>query len=271
MPELPEVETTKRGIEPHILRNPVDRVIIREARLRWPVPEILRTHLPGQHFMEVNRRGKYLLLHAETGTLIIHLGMSGSLRVLEASTPCRKHDHVDVVFCNRLCLRFHDPRRFGCILWASGNPQDHALLASMGPEPLSDCFNGKYLYELARNRKIPIKSLLMDSHIVVGVGNIYANEALFLSGIAPGRSAGRISLARMSDLCTAVSTVLNRSIQQGGTTLRDFVNESGQPGYFQQTLNVYNKAGKGCSRCGSSIRQCRIGQRSTFFCSNCQR
>lgn len=271
MPELPEVETTRRGIEPYILNNPIDRVIIREDRLRWPVPDIVRTELPGQHFMEVNRRGKFLLLVAETGTLIIHLGMSGSLRLLDASSPFRKHDHVDFVFRNRLCLRFHDPRRFGCILWTSGDPNHHALLSSLGPEPLSDDFNGKYLYGRAGNRKIAIKSLLMDSHIVVGIGNIYANEALFLSAIAPKRSAGRISLPRMDQLCTAISTVLSRSIRQGGTTLRDFVNEKGLPGYFQQTLKVYDKAGKACPRCESPIRQCRIGQRSTFYCSNCQR
>ncbi|MGH8107020.1 MAG: bifunctional DNA-formamidopyrimidine glycosylase/DNA-(apurinic or apyrimidinic site) lyase [Arenimonas sp.] len=271
MPELPEVETTRRGIEPYILQLPVDRVVIREARLRWPVPEILRTDLPDQRFTAINRRGKYLLLHAEAGTLIIHLGMSGSLRLVHESTPLRKHDHVDFVFRNRLCLRFHDPRRFGCILWTTENPGQHALLAAMGPEPLSSRFNGRYLYDLARNRKIAIKAFLMDSHIVVGVGNIYANEALFLSGIDPRRSAGRISTPRLNDLCTAIASVLNRSIEQGGTTLRDFVNEQGQPGYFQQTLNVYDKKGHPCPRCGAPIKQCRTGQRSTFFCSDCQR
>jgi formamidopyrimidine-DNA glycosylase len=271
MPELPEVETTRRGIEPHVLKVPIDRVIIREARLRWPVPENLRTHLPGQQFNGINRRGKYLLLQTESGTLIIHLGMSGSLRLVDESTPFRKHDHVDFVLRNRLCLRFHDPRRFGCILWTTENPEEHALLASLGPEPFSIHFNGQYLYDLARNRKIAIKAFLMNSHIVVGVGNIYANEALFLSGIDPRRGAGRISRSRMTDLCTAISTVLNSSILQGGTTLRDFVNESGKPGYFQQTLNVYDKTGHPCPRCGSPIRQCRIAQRSTFFCLICQR
>jgi formamidopyrimidine-DNA glycosylase len=271
MPELPEVETTRLGIEPHILRLRVERVVVREARLRWPVPDRLRTDLPDQQFTAIDRRGKYLLLKAETGTLIIHLGMSGSLRLVNESTPFRKHDHVDIVFCNRLCLRFHDPRRFGCILWTTGNPEEHSLLAAMGPEPLSSDFNGTYLYGLTRNRKIAIKALLMDSHVVVGVGNIYANEALFLSGIDPRRAAGKISKPRLNDLCTAISSVLNRSIQQGGTTLRDFVNEQGQPGYFQQTLNVYNKKGQSCPRCGSPIKQCRTGQRSTFYCSNCQR
>ncbi|MCI0667184.1 MAG: bifunctional DNA-formamidopyrimidine glycosylase/DNA-(apurinic or apyrimidinic site) lyase, partial [Methylococcaceae bacterium] len=262
MPELPEVETTRRGIEPHILRLAIDRVIIREARLRWPVPDALRTDLPEQQFTAINRRGKYLLLHSKPGTLIIHLGMSGSLRLVNESTPFRKHDHVDFVFRNRLCLRYHDPRRFGCILWTTGNPEEHVLLAAMGPEPLSSQFNGEYLYELARNRKISIKALLMDSRVVTGVGNIYANEALFLSGIDPRRAAGRISRPRLNDLCAAISTVLNRSIQQGGTTLRDFVNEKGQAGYFQQALNVYNRSGQPCPRCGSPIRKCRTGQRS---------
>lgn len=271
MPELPEVETTRRGIEPYVLGIPVERVIIREPRLRWPVPEVLLTQLPGHGFTAIGRRGKYLLLHTDCGTVIIHLGMSGSLRVVKESTPFRKHDHVDFLFQNHLCLRFRDPRRFGCILWTTENPGQHALLAAMGPEPLSSHFNGEYLYELAKNRQIAIKALLMDSHTVVGVGNIYANEALFLCGIDPRRRAGRISRLRMDDLCTAVSTVLNRSIQQGGTTLRDFVNEKGQPGYFQLTLKVYNRAGQPCPRCGSPIKQCRTGQRSTFFCSNCQR
>lgn len=271
MPELPEVETTRRGIEPHIVNNPIERVIIREARLRWPVPDLLVAELPGQSFSTVDRRGKYLLLNASSGTLIMHLGMSGSLRILNASTPFKTHDHVDFVFRNRLSLRFHDPRRFGCILWTNQNPGDHALLASLGPEPLSNGFNGNYLYEQARNRKLPIKSFLMNSRIVAGIGNIYANEALFLAQIAPARSAGRISLVRMETLCQSLSSVLNRSIRQGGTTLRDFVNESGQPGYFQQTLNVYDKEGQACPRCRVPIKQCRIGQRSSFYCANCQR
>lgn len=271
MPELPEVETTKRGIEPHILQIPVHDVIVRQARLRWPVPDRLRTDLPGQRFTQIVRRGKYLLLHTEAGTLMIHLGMSGSLRLVKESTHFTKHDHVDIVFTNHRCLRFHDPRRFGCILWTTDNPYDHSLLAPMGPEPLSSHFNGNYLYDITRNRKTTIKALLMDCRIVVGVGNIYANEALFRSRIDPRRSAGRISKTRMDELCTSVSAVLNRSIQQGGTTLRDFVNERGQPGYFQQALNVYNKAGHPCPRCKAPIKQCRIGQRSTFFCSKCQR
>lgn len=270
MPELPEVETTKRGIEPHILEITVDRVTVRQAKLRWPIPEILVTRLPGHQFKNIHRRGKYLLLQSQVGTLIIHLGMSGSLRLADESSPYRKHDHVDIVFSNRLCLRFHDPRRFGCMLWTAENPYYHPLLASLGPEPLSSDFTGNYLYRVSRNRKVAIKSLLMQSQIVVGLGNIYVNEALFLSGIDPRRSAARISEKRMDRLCNAISAILKRSIQQGGTTLRDFVNESGEPGYFQQRLNVYNKSGEPCPQCAMPIRHCRTGQRSTFYCSNCQ-
>jgi formamidopyrimidine-DNA glycosylase len=270
MPELPEVETTRRGIEPYILYVPIDRILVRDARLRWPVPDTLSAQLEDREFKAVNRRGKYLLLQTDSGTLIVHLGMSGSLRITDESSPFRKHDHVEFAFRNRCCLRFHDPRRFGCIIWTTQNPEEHALLASMGPEPFSGHFNGTYLYERAKNRRTAIKSFLMDSHIVVGVGNIYANEALFLSGIDPRRSAGRVSMSRMNDLSMAVAAVLNRSILQGGTTLRDFVNENGQPGYFQLTLNVYDKTGHPCPRCGSPIRQCRIAQRSSFFCAHCQ-
>lgn len=271
MPELPEVETTRRGIEPHILNLRIERIEIRESRLRWPVPDCLIRDLAASEFRAVERRGKYLLLRAESGTLIIHLGMSGSLRLVDALSPVRKHDHVDIVFANGRCLRFHDPRKFGCILWTREDPGQHVLLAGLGPEPLSEEFNGSYLYALARNRKTAIKSFLMDSRVVVGVGNIYANESLFLAGIDPRRSAGRVSLSRMKHLCDAVASVLKRSIQQGGTTLRDFVNESGQPGYFQQTLNVYDKSGQSCPRCGAPIQHRRIAQRSAFFCLNCQR
>ncbi|RUM53619.1 MAG: DNA-formamidopyrimidine glycosylase [Methylococcus sp.] len=271
MPELPEVETTRRGIEPHILKLVIKAVVIRQPRLRWPVPDSLKTVLPGQRFTEVGRRGKYLLLRTRTGTLIIHLGMSGSLRLVGDNSQFCKHDHVDIVFAEGLCLRYHDPRRFGCLLWTPDDPNNHSLIASMGPEPFSDDFNGEYLYKTARNRGSSIKAFLMDSRVVAGIGNIYANEALFLSGIDPRRRAGKISRSRLQALCTAIEGVLENSIRQGGTTLRDFVNESGQPGYFQQTLSIYNKEGQPCPRCRLPIRKCRTNQRSTFYCGHCQR
>ena len=271
MPELPEVETTRRGIEPHLLGARVTSLLLRERRLRWPVPEVLERALPGQRFESVGRRGKYLLLGTPAGHALLHLGMSGSLRVTDSSSPLRKHDHADFVLDNGVILRFHDPRRFGCILWLEGDPMAHPLLASLGPEPLSEDFNGAYLHARSRGGKAAVKSFLMDSKVVVGVGNIYANEALFGAGINPHRKAGAISRARYERLAGEVKQTLARAIEVGGTTLRDFVGGDGKPGYFSQSLRVYGRGGEPCPACGKPLRETRLGQRSTIYCIICQR
>ncbi|EIC30399.1 bifunctional DNA-formamidopyrimidine glycosylase/DNA-(apurinic or apyrimidinic site) lyase [Methylomicrobium album] len=271
MPELPEVETTRRGIAPAIQGRFIRQVIVRQPRLRWPVPESLSETVTGQIIQSVERRAKYLLLRTERGTLIMHLGMSGSLRVLTEGQPHGKHDHVDLIFSDRTLLRFNDPRRFGAVLWTAGPVADHPLLKDLGPEPLTGDFDGAHLHALAQNRKIPVKSFIMDSHIVVGVGNIYANEALFRAGILPTRHAGKISLARYRRLAECITLVLENAIQQGGTTLRDFVNEAGRPGYFKQQLQVYGRAGLSCPLCGESLTEIRVSGRSTVFCKQCQR
>lgn len=271
MPELPEVETTRRGIEPHVLKQRVVRVNVRQPLLRWPVSPELGTALPGNAFNSVGRRGKYLLLASARGTLLVHLGMSGSLRILPADTPAGKHDHVDIEFDNQTLMRFTDPRRFGSFIWVAGEPGSHKLLSSLGPEPLSDDFHGDYLYRRSRGRKIPVKAFVMDSKIVVGVGNIYANEALFAAGISPLRAAGRISLMRYQRLATEIKAVLARAISAGGTTLRDFTNSQGNPGYFKQSLNVYGRAAQACRSCGGELREVRQGGRSTVYCLQCQK
>ena len=271
MPELPEVETTRRGIAPHILGQTVARLVVRQRELRWPIPAHLEATLAGQTIEKVERRGKYLLLGTGHGTLILHLGMSGSLRMVAPELPPRRHDHLDLIFSGGMCLRFHDPRRFGCCLWTSEEPSRHPLLADLGPEPLEDGFSGDALYRLARGKKAAVKIFIMDSRIVVGVGNIYANEALFRAGIHPARAAGRVSLRRYRELACAIQEVLRAALAQGGTTLRDFVNEAGKPGYFQQTLAVYDRDGQSCVRCACVIRSIRLGQRSSFFCPHCQR
>lgn len=271
MPELPEVETTRRGIAPHLLGQIIADLHIRQPSLRWPVPNDLPARLRGQCIRSVERRGKYLLLGTDAGTLLIHLGMSGSLRITTPDTPLRKHDHIDLLLENGVCLRYHDPRRFGCFLWTQDDPAKHPLLAGLGPEPLEADFSGAYLHARAQNRSTPVKTFLMDGHIVVGVGNIYASEALFRAGIAPQRAAGRIAAARWDRLAEAIRDVLQASIEQGGTTLRDFVNERGNPGYFQQTLQVYGRAGEPCRCCGAEIRGERLGQRSTYWCPKCQK
>ena len=270
MPELPEVETTLRGIEPYLLNQQVARVIVRDSRLRWPVPREVR-NAEGQQFVSLQRRGKYLLLALEQGGLIIHLGMSGSLRVLQHPTDPQKHDHVDVELGNGACLRFNDPRRFGAFLWVDGDLQSHELLRDLGPEPLSDAFTADYLYQGSRKRSVAIKSFIMNGHVVVGVGNIYASEALFMAGIHPQRAAGRVSKQRYEGLVAAIRDVLSRAIRRGGTTLRDFVNSDGAPGYFARELLVYDRAGSDCFQCGSAIRQKVIGQRSSYYCPACQR
>lgn len=269
MPELPEVETTRRGISPHIKGKKVTDVLVRDARLRWPIPQDLKKQLQNKTVRQVQRRAKYLLIQFDHGCLIMHLGMSGNLRIVKTNKAAAKHDHLDIVFGSQ-CLRFHDPRRFGAVLWTDADPFEHKLLAQLGPEPLSEAFTGEYLYQQAKRRKIPVKQFLMDGRVVVGVGNIYANESLFLAGIHPLRACHRISQRRLLSLVTHVKAVLERAIKQGGTTLKDFVREDGQPGYFQQSLKVYGRGNQPCLRCGTLLKERRIGQRSTVYCPGCQ-
>jgi len=271
MPELPEVETTRRGIAPHLEQRRISALRVRERRLRWPVPEGLERSLPGQRILAVERRAKYLLLRLEQGTLILHLGMSGSLRVLPSVTPAEKHDHLDLLLEDGHCLRLRDPRRFGAVLWCAGEPREHPLLRELGPEPLGPGLNGEHLHRSARGRRVAVKSLIMDSRVVVGVGNIYASEALFQARIHPQRPCNRIALARYQRLAEAIRRILRQAIAQGGTTLRDFSRADGSPGYFALSLNVYGKTGEPCPACAEPIRQRRIGQRSSFFCPRCQR
>lgn len=273
MPELPEVETTRRGIAPHIEGKRIAELIVRERRLRWPIPKDLEQRLAGATVNSVDRRGKYLLVGIDDGSLIIHLGMSGSLRVLEPGTRAalKTHDHVDLVMRDRTVLRYHDPRRFGCMLWQAHPAADHPLIQSLGPEPLADEFNAQLLYERSRGRKAPIKTFVMDSKVVVGVGNIYANEALFFAGINPNRAAGKLSRARCERLVDCIKRVLARAIEVGGTTLRDFTGSDGQPGYFAQSLQVYGRSGEPCTQCKKPLKEIRLGQRSTVYCTACQR
>ena len=268
MPELPEVETTRRGIEPHLLGQRIDQFIVRQPKLRWPVPAEIQ-QLNGASIDAVQRRGKYLLLETRQGTALMHLGMSGSLRICAADLAAEKHDHVDMLLANRTVLRLRDPRRFGAVLWA-GCGEFHPLLANLGIEPLTDEFTAEYLLQRAQGRQVSIKEFIMNSHIVVGVGNIYANEALFMAGIHPRRFAGQVSLLELRKLVVAIKAVLARAIEQGGTTLRDFVREDGQTGYFQIELQVYGRTNQACVRCGRLIQQIRQGQRSTWYCPHCQ-
>lgn len=270
MPELPEVETTRCGIQPYIVNNTLTRVVVQNPHLRWPVPRQLNHSVAGQTVQSLQRRGKYLLLGLSNGTVIIHLGMSGSLRVLNCNTPRQKHDHVDFVFQNGQCLRLRDPRRFGAVLYTRKNPLEHKLLADLGPEPLERDFSGEYLFRQSRGKKVAVKLFIMNSKIVVGVGNIYANEALFLAGIHPKRKAGRLSAERYARLVHAIKAVLRAAIKAGGTTLRDFTAEDGRPGYFQQKLLVYGKVSEPCSRCGTAIKHITLGQRATYYCPHCQ-
>ncbi|MDP2901969.1 MAG: bifunctional DNA-formamidopyrimidine glycosylase/DNA-(apurinic or apyrimidinic site) lyase [Methylovulum sp.] len=271
MPELPEVETICLGIAPHIEGQVVKQVIIRQPKLRWPMPENLAETLTGLRIQHVSRRAKYLLVTTEAGTLLIHLGMSGSLRIVSVNQAAGKHDHIDFVFSENTVLRFNDPRRFGAVLWTSAPVLTHPLLKDLGPEPLSPAFNGELLYQLSRNRKVPIKTFIMDSHIVVGIGNIYANEALFMAGILPSRHAGNCALARYEKLADSIRKVLQNAIGQGGTSLRNFVNETGKPGYFKQSLQVYGRAGLACPVCGQPLKEIRLANRTTVFCRDCQR
>jgi formamidopyrimidine-DNA glycosylase len=270
VPELPEVEPTRRGLEPYCLNRCVSEVIVRDSRLRWPVPATLAEHLRGARIEALSRRAKYLLFHFPCGTLLVHLGMSGSLRVLLEAEAAGKHDHIDLCLDTGARLRYNDPRRFGSFQWFD-NPGDIGPLAHLGPEPLSPDFDGERLYALSRGRRVPVKAFIMDARTVVGVGNIYATEALFLAGIRPGRAAGRVSRARFNALADSIKRVLTNAITQGGTTLRDFVGGDGQPGYFAQELLVYGRAGQPCQRCGTSLRTRVIGQRASAFCIACQR
>ncbi len=271
MPELPEVEITLRGLAPHLVGQRVTGVVIRQPQLRWPIPPNLPGLLAGQTIRSLRRRARYLLAEFDHGILILHLGMSGSLRMLPAGTPPEKHDHFDLLLASGMLMRLRDPRRFGAVLWHSGDPAQHPLLSGLGPEPLSNEFNGRYLHLVTRGRKSSIKQCLMDNHIVAGVGNIYANETLFHAGIRPQFAAGRLSLPRCEKLAEQVRATLAEAIRQGGSSLRDFVNAAGQPGYFHLDFWVYSRAGEPCRKCGTRIRQLRQGQRSSFYCPRCQK
>ena len=271
MPELPEVETTLRGLAPHLEGQSVVAVVIRHHQLRWPIPKNLPKLLCGKTIRALRRRGKYLLIEFDRGTLILHLGMSGSLRILPAKMPAQKHDHFDLVLDSGKLMRLRDPRRFGAVLWHAGDVSDHPLLAVLGPEPLEGGFDGHYLYRATRGRNIAIKQCIMNSHVVVGVGNIYANEALFRAGIKPQLAAGRLSLPRCTRLVEEVRATLTEAIEKGGSSLRDFVDATGQPGHFQQHYWVYGRNGEPCRKCGALIRKIRQGQRSSFYCGSCQK
>jgi len=270
MPELPEVETTRRGVRPHVKGRRVEQVVVRDSRLRWPVPPGLARALEGATIDEVERRAKYLLFRTAHGTAIVHLGMSGSLRVLDVGVSPGKHDHVDVVLDDGKLLRLRDPRRFGCILFTRNDPHEHPLLKDLGPEPLSRAFDGGHLHRIARGRTAAVKTFLMDAAVVVGVGNIYANEALWRARLAPRRRAGRVTRAHFDELARSVKEVLADAIARGGTTLRDFLSADGEPGHFRMDLAVYDRAGKRCPRCRTPIRTARVGQRSSFWCPRCQ-
>lgn len=271
MPELPEVETVRRGIAPQVTGQRVTQVIVRQPRLRWPVSEELAAMLPGQTIQHVDRRAKYLLLRTEVGTAIVHLGMTGRLRILSADTPVGKHDHVDVLLANGRCLRFNDSRRFGAVLWTADPPEQHPLLQTLGPEPFEATFSGDWLHQRAQGRALAVKPFIMNHHIVVGVGNIYASESLFAARINPLRPAGQITRAEYERLAEAIREILHEAIRQGGTTLRDFVGSDGEAGYFRQQLCVYDRYRLPCPACGQWIDRCRLGQRSTYYCPHCQR
>ncbi len=271
MPELPEVETTRRGIAPALVGRRVTMVVVRDRRLRWPIDANLEASITNQVVRRIERRAKYLLIGFDKGTLIVHLGMSGSLRVLCADVPPQLHDHWDIQVDSGSVLRFHDPRRFGSALWTDSDPLEHKLLAKLAPEPLSDAFDADYLFRATRRRAVAIKQFIMNSQVVVGVGNIYASEALFRARIAPRRAARRITRAQAAGLSQAIKDVLSEAIEIGGTTLRDYVNADGIPGYFRQKLFVYERDGQSCRVCKRPVKQFVQGQRSTYWCAHCQR
>lgn len=270
MPELPEVETTLRGIQPFILNKIIQEVIVRRPTLRWPIPKANLQCLPGYCIDKLQRRGKYILLYTPLGTVILHLGMSGRLQVSHKAIEAGKHDHVDIVFNDNSLLRFFDPRRFGALLWTDGNPNDHPLLKNLGVEPLSPHFNAAYLKAHLKNKKIAIKAALMDQHIVVGVGNIYITEALFMAAIHPSMPAKEVSSVQLKQLVVAIKRILRRAIKKGGSTIKDFLNGLGKPGYFSQELQVYGRANLPCKKCQSTLQLLSIAQRSTVYCKICQ-
>jgi len=269
MPELPEVETSCRGIAPHIVGETISNVVIRNRKLRWPISHDVDDRLPGAKVKSVTRRAKYILIDTSNGTAILHLGMSGSVYVVDTGTPAGVHDHVDIEFADGKTLRLTDPRRFGSLHWST-DPLQHELLADLGPEPLGDEFSGQYLWARSRKRKVAVKQFIMNAHIVVGVGNIYASEALFMAGINPKRAAGRIALLRYQRLARMIRKVLTQAIDAGGTTLRDFYGGDGEPGYFKQELQVYDRDGEECRICKTPIRTIVQGRRSSYYCKNCQ-
>ena len=269
MPELPEVEVSRLGIAPHLLGQRVVSISVRNPQLRWPVPAQIQQAV-GQTINTVTRRAKYLLIGTASGQIVLHLGMSGRLRIVDADTPAQKHDHLDIVLASGQCLRLTDPRRFGACLWQS--PQvPLALLENLGPEPLSEDFDALHLYRLSRNKQLAVKNFIMDNKVVVGVGNIYASESLFLAGIDPRKPAGRINKAGYLKLTGQIKLVLSSAIQQGGTTLKDFTQADGKPGYFALHLRVYGRQGQPCEVCQSVIESVTIGQRNSFYCPRCQR
>jgi len=270
MPELPEVETTLRGIAPHVTDRTILECVFRTEKLRWLLDPALCHILPGQVISKVERRAKYLLLFCDRGTIILHLGMSGSLRIVPAGTTEQKHDHVDLIFTDGQCLRLTDPRKFGAFIYSDSDPYNHKLLYHLGPEPLTDVFSGEFLYALSRGRNLTVKQFIMEQKTVVGVGNIYASESLFRAGIRPDRAAGRVSLKRYNILVRAIKEILIQAIEAGGTTINDFNQADGKPGYFAQQLRVYGRGGDPCVTCGHPVQSQRLGQRSTFFCSKCQ-
>lgn len=270
MPELPEVETTKRGIQNKTEHATIQSIEIRNGKLRWPVPTELVKLLPGLRIDSVTRRAKYLLLNTPKGTIIIHLGMSGNLRTLPHSSPIQKHDHIDLVFTNGWLLRYHDPRRFGAWLWTDQQLAEHPLLKHLAPEPLSEAFNANWLFDKIQNRKIPIKTIVMDNKMVVGAGNIYANESLFLAGIHPLKPANSLNFNEVTRLVNTIKQVLAAAIQQGGTTLKDFLQPDGKPGYFVQSLQVYGRANEPCHICKQTIQKFVLNQRACYVCPSCQ-
>ncbi|MEM7081504.1 MAG: bifunctional DNA-formamidopyrimidine glycosylase/DNA-(apurinic or apyrimidinic site) lyase [Pseudomonadota bacterium] len=271
MPELPEVETTTRGIRPHIKGLTITNAVVRQRALRHPVPRNLRQLVKNQTVVDVTRRAKYVLIALTNGHLIIHLGMTGNLRVINPAPNPEKHDHIDITFEDGRVLRFTDPRRFGCVLHTKEDPAQHALIQSLGPEPLSTAFTPHYLHARSRTRSLAVKNFIMDGKIVVGVGNIYASESLFRAGILPHRQAGRVSLQKYRALHGHIQDVLREAIDAGGTTLRDYTNAEGFRGYFSQELDVYGQEGNPCTRCARPIKMKVIGQRSSFYCTGCQR
>lgn len=272
MPELPEVETVRRGVEPHVRGRRIVEATVRDTRLRWPVPPEFAGFVRGRRIDAVSRRGKYLIFLLESGDrIIVHLGMTGRVLVLDAGHPVVKHDHVDLLLDDGRLLRYHDPRRFGAVLPWPKAEAGHVLIDTLGPEPLSDAFSGDYLYRRSRKKKVAVKNFVMDGQVVVGAGNIYAAESLFRAGIRPTRAAGRVTLAEYVRLADAVRTVLKEAITQGGTTLRDFAGADGASGYFQQDLYVYGREGQPCRTCGTVIKGLRLGNRASCWCPGCQR